>query len=116
VSYKATKLGGLKALDKDQWTWLMQRAFEDGRTAKEAIVWLRENDYGDVSLRQIRRATAEWQEEQGKSIFTEKPPEPPPKGPCKACRGFGRVDRDGKPTLRRAVPVCKVCDGRGYNR
>ena len=112
-----TKLGALKVLDHDLWVANMRLAFEDGRTPAEAIVWLAKMGYDGVTPRAMREAIADWRKEQGHSIRTERPEEPPAptpwKVPCKACKGFGHLNKDGEPSLKSRDAMCKACNGIG---
>ncbi len=110
-----TKLGALKVLDRSLWLATMRLAFEDGRTVMQAIAWMKERGYGEPKLRTMAHAKAEAERELGHSLTTERPPEPPSraKSPCKECRGFGRKDESGRPSLKKSHAACAVCGGTG---
>jgi hypothetical protein len=112
---QVSKLGALKVLDHDLWVSTMKQAFEEGRTNAEANAWLEKRGYGPVSDRAMRAAVDEMRKELGHSIRTERPLAVTvgPKRPCKACKGFGRIDPTGKPSLKRGHKACEACGGEG---
>ena len=111
-----TKLGALKVMDRALWIATIRLAFEEGRTVAEAMTWLEGRGYGPVSLRTMMYALEEVQAEVG-SVRTERPPdpEPPPpwKVPCKGCKGFGHMDKHGRPSLKSGHAACEKCGGTG---